>query len=147
MDLPAINYKQQEFMEKISINVFAVFAAALSMFVIGGLWYSPVLFGRIWLKELGKDETFLASGNRLTIFGLAFFLALLMAFNLAGFVSGYESWTWGLIGGALAGFGWVALSIGMIYLFERRSFRYFMINAGYVVVSFIIMGIILGLWK
>ncbi|MEO0341740.1 MAG: DUF1761 domain-containing protein, partial [Bacteroidota bacterium] len=62
-------------------------------------------------------------------------------------VSGYESWIWGLIGGVLAGFGWVALSLGMIYLFERRSFKLFLINAGYLVVSFTLMGIILGLWK
>lgn len=134
-------------MENVSINFFAVFAAALSMFVIGGLWYSPVLFGKVWLKELKEDEAFLRKGNQGLIFGSAFLLALIMAFNLAGFVSGYESWTWGLVGGILAGLGWVAMSIGMIYLFERRSFRLFLVNAGYIVISFMVMGIILGIWK
>ncbi|WP_299525925.1 DUF1761 domain-containing protein [Winogradskyella sp.] len=134
-------------MENVKINVIAVVAAALSMFLIGGLWYSPKLFGNQWLKELGKDKSFLETGNMKLIFGGAFILALIMAFNLAGFVSGYESWTWGLIGGALAGLGWVAMSLGIIYLFERRSMKIFLINAGYIVVSFIVMGIILGLWK
>jgi len=134
-------------MENVSINFFAVFAAAISMFMIGGMWYSPLLFGKQWLQALGKDESFLKSGNMGKIFGGSFLLALIMAFNLAGFVSGYESWTWGLIGGVLAGLGWVAMSLGIIYLFERRSMKLFLINAGYIVVSFTLMGIILGVWK
>ena len=75
-----------------NINFLAILAAALSMFFVGGLWYSPRLFGPLWLKELGKDETFYQTGNPRVIFGTAFLLALIMAFNLAGFVSGYESW-------------------------------------------------------
>ncbi len=134
-------------MENVSINFMAVVAAALSMFLIGGFWYSPALFGRQWLKEIGEDDSFLESGNKLIIFGGAFVLALIMSFNLAGFVSGYESWTWGLIGGVLAGLGWVAMGLGMIYLFERRSLRLFAINAGYLVISFTVMGLILGIWK
>ena len=116
-------------------------------FFLGGLWYSPLLFGNQWLKAIDKDKTFLESGNIKQIFAGAFVLALIMSFNLAGFVSGYESWTWGLIGGALAGMGWVAMSLGIIYLFERRSWKHFFINAGYLVFSFLVMGIILGLWK
>lgn len=134
-------------MENTSINFIAVFVAALSMFLIGGLWYSPVLFGKAWLKAIGQEESFLSSGNKGVIFGGAFLLSLIMAFNLAGFVSGYESWTWGLLGGALAGFGWVAMAMGMIYLFERRSLKLWLINAGYLVLSFVVMGVILGVWK
>lgn len=134
-------------MENVNINFVAVIAAALSMFLIGGVWYSPILFGKQWLKEMGKDESFLDTGNPKVIFGGSFVLALIMAFNLAGFVSSYQSWTWGLIGGVLAGLGWVALSIGVIYLFERRSIKMFLINAGYMVISYSVMGLILGLWK
>lgn len=134
-------------MENASINFMAVIVAALSMFVIGGLWYSPVLFGKAWLQAIGKEEPFLRTGNKGVIFGGAFLLALIMAVNLAGFVSGYESWTWGLLGGVLAGLGWVAAGMGMIYLFERRSFKLWLINAGYIVLSFVVMGIILGVWK
>lgn len=134
-------------MQEVNINFVAVLVSAISMFVIGGLWYSNILFGKLWLKELGQDDSFLKTGNKGKIFGGAFVLALIMSFNLAGFVSGYESWTWGLIGGVLAGFGWVAMGLGIIYLFERRSFKLFIINAGYIVVSFVVMGLILGIWK
>jgi len=134
-------------MENVDINYLAVVVAALSMFLLGGLWYSPVLFGDTWAKENGFSKEFIEGGNKLTIFGTSFLLSLIMSFNLAGFVSGYEEWIWGLIGGSLAGFGWIAMSLGIIYLFERRSIKLFFINAGYLVVSFIIMGLILGLWK
>ena len=134
-------------MENVSINFSAVVAAALSMFIIGGLWYSPSLFGRLWAKENGFTDEFIKGGNKPKIFLGSFVLSLIMSFNLAGFVSGYEDWTWGPLGGFLAGFGWVAMGIGVLYFFERRSFKLFLINAGYFTVSFLIMGLILGIWK
>src|SRR5215472_2905353 len=70
------------------INWLAVVAAAISTFVLGGLWYSPVLFGRAWMKENDLDEASLAKSNMAKIFGLAFVFALLISANLAGFLAG-----------------------------------------------------------
>ena len=134
-------------MENIAINHWAVLTAALSMFIIGGIWYSPVLFGSTWLKVLEKDDTFLQTGNKAKIFGGSFLLALISAYTLAGFVSGYQDWQWGVIGGLLVGFGWLATSFGIVYLFERKSLSHFAINAGYLVISYIVMGLIIGVWK
>jgi hypothetical protein len=33
-----------------TINYLAVLVAALSTFVLGGLWYSPMLFGKAWMQ-------------------------------------------------------------------------------------------------
>jgi hypothetical protein len=41
----------------------------------------------------------------------------------------------------------VALGIGIIALFERRSWKYVAINAGYMTVAFVVMGFILGAWR
>ena len=49
--------------------------------------------------------------------------------------------------GALTGLGWVALAIGINYLYERKSFRIWLINAGYMAVGFTIMGAIIGAWQ
>ena len=54
---------------------------------------------------------------------------------------------WGLTAGALAGIGWVAASFGITYLFERKSMKLFLVNAGYQAVTYIVMGGILGVWK
>jgi hypothetical protein len=132
----------------VNINHFAVFAAALAAFVIGGVWYSPLLFHREWMKANGLNEQDLAKASMGKIFGLSFFFSLIMAYNLAAFLAGPDTTVlWGATAGALAGIGWVALSIGILGLFERRSWKYILINGGYFAVSFVAMGAILGAWR
>jgi hypothetical protein len=129
------------------VNYLAVAAAALSMFLIGGLWYSPLLFHRMWMKANGFKETDVKGGEG-KIFGLAFLFSLLMAANLAAFLAGPDTnLAWGATAGLLAGLGWVALGIGIVALFERRSWTYILVNGGYFVVSFTVMGAILGAWR
>jgi hypothetical protein len=94
------------------------------------------------------DETELAKSNMAKIFGLSFLFALIMSANLAAFLAEPKTTAvWGATAGFLAGFGWVALSIATIALFERRSWKYVLINGGYMTVSFVVMGLILGAWR
>jgi hypothetical protein len=53
----------------------------------------------------------------------------------------------GLFAGAAAGIGWVAMGIGVIYLYEGKSFRLWLINAGYQALMLTIMGGIIGAWQ
>ena len=130
------------------INWFAVLAASLSTFALGGLWYSPALFGRAWMTVNNLDNEQLAKSNMAKIFGLAFVFAVIMAANLAAFLAEPKTTaTWGATAGFLAGFGWVALGIATIALFERRSAKYVLINGGYMTVAFVLMGLILGAWR
>lgn len=129
------------------INVMAAVAAAISTFVIGGIWYSPLLFHKAWASTNGFTEADLKGGEA-RIFGIAFVLALVMAFNLAAFLGTPDTDTaWGATAGALTGLGWVAPAIATIALFERRSLSYILINGGYFAVAFIVMGAILGAWR
>ena len=130
------------------INWLAVLAAAVFTFAIGGLWYSPVLFGRAWMSVNHLTDADLAKGNTVKIFGLALLFAALMAANLAAFLAEPKTTAaWGATAGFLAGFGWVALGIATIALFERRSWKYILINGGYMTVSFTVMGLIIGAWR
>lgn len=130
------------------INVPAVFVAAVLPFVLGGLWYSPVLFGKAWMRENRFSDEDLAGGDQPKIFGLSFVFFLLMSANLAAFLATPDTTlAFGILAGFLAGFGWVALSIAVIALFERRSLNYMLINGGYMVVAFMIMGTVLGAWR
>ena len=128
-------------------NIWAVLAAALSTFLIGGLWYSPALFGKAWMRENGFTEESLKGANMVRIFGLAFLLGVVAAINLTMFMGPENNPAMGALWGFLAGFGWVATFVGTHYLFERRSLRLFLINAGYSIVALTIMGIILAAWK
>jgi hypothetical protein len=61
------------------LNWLAVVAAAVSTFVIGGLWYSPALFGRAWMSANNFTQEDLSKSNMAKIFGLSFIFALLMS--------------------------------------------------------------------
>lgn len=129
------------------VNWLAVVVAALSTFLIGGLWYSPAVFGKAWMKENGFTEENMKGGNLVKIFGLAFVLGLVASVNLAMFLGPDTDATMGAVYGFAAGLGWVATFVGTHYLFERKSFKLFLINAGYSIVALTVMGVILGAWK
>lgn len=128
-------------------NIWAVLVAAASTFLIGGLWYSPAVFGKAWMRENGFTEESLKGANMAKIFGLAFVLGLIAAANLAMFLGEETNASMGAFYGFLAGFGWVATFVGTHYLFERKSFKLFLINAGYSVVALTVMGVIIGAWR
>jgi len=128
------------------INLLAVVAAALASFVLGGLWYSPILFGKPWQRETGLTDERLKAGNMGLIFGLAFVLSLAAALVFALFLGPRPPLATGLGAGASAGLFWVAGSFGINYLFERRSLKLFLINGGYHALQFTLIGLILALW-
>jgi hypothetical protein len=135
-------------MNPTSINWLAVLAATLSAFIIGGLWYSPILFGKVWMKASGVTEEKAKSGNSLKIFGISFIFILVAAINLAFFLADASITAGnGALYGFLTGFGWVFMGIGVIALFEQRNWKYLLINGGYWVVTLTLMGLILGSWK
>jgi hypothetical protein len=127
-------------------NVLAVLAAALATFVLGGLWYSPALFGKAWQREAGVSDEQMRTSNKARIFGLAFLLSLIAAFVFAMFLGPRPPVNLGLGAGFSAGLCWVAASFGINYLFEQRSFKLWLINAGYHTLQFTIIGLILALW-
>jgi hypothetical protein len=129
------------------LNIWAVLVAALSTFLIGGLWYSPAVFGKAWMRENNLTEEELKKTNSAKIFIVAFILAIIAAINLAMFMGPEDKPEMGALWGFLAGFGWVATFVGTHYLFERKSFRLFLINAGYSVVALTLMGVIIAAWK
>jgi len=128
------------------VNWLSVLVAAVGAFAIGSLWYSPVLFSKIWQKEINLPDDKLKSANMPLIFGVAFVLEFIAAVVLDMFIGPGGTLASGIKLGALVSIGWVATSIGTNYLFGQRSFKLFAIDAGYFVVFFIAMGAILGAW-
>jgi hypothetical protein len=127
-----------------NLNWLAVLVAALSTFLIGGLWYS--IFEKAWMSSNNFSQDFLRKRKMPLVFGLSFVLSFIMALNLALFI-GKEDFIFGAIAGFLTGFGWITLAIGIIALFENRTLKYVLINGGYMIFAFTIMGFILGAWK
>jgi hypothetical protein len=126
---------------ELSVNWLAVLLASLSSFVIGGLWYS-LLFAKPWQKAAGVSGEQAKTGV-VRVFVGSFLLSLVMAASLAAFI-GAGGAVFGLLAGLAAGITWVAAAFGVNYLFERRPLRLFLINAGYNVITFGVMGLIIG---
>jgi hypothetical protein len=129
----------------VNINWLSVIVAALSSFVLGAIWYGP-LFGKTWMKVNGFKEEDLKGQNFFRIYGLAFLLMLIASFVLEMFIGKDADLLFGLMAGFFAGIGWVGTMIGVMYLFEMETGKKYLINAGYSVISLMVMGIILGAW-
>lgn len=137
-----------------SINWLAVLVAGVSAFVLGGVWYSPALFGNAWMRENNFTVDTVKQGNKAKIFGWSFVLSLIMAANLAMFLADpagencgpKTDIVWGLTAGLLAGL-WVFCGLATVALFELRTWRYIFINGGYCLVALGLMGAIIGAWR
>ncbi len=129
-----------------SVNYLAVVVAAASAFLVGGLWYSA-LFTKAWMRANKFTEADVRGGNPAVTFGGAFVLALVIAYSLVLFLGPDRDLAFGATAGFMAGAFWVATAYGITYLFERKPLSLFFINSGYHVVTFTVMGAILGAWK
>jgi F0F1-type ATP synthase assembly protein I len=129
------------------LNWLAIVVAALSTFGLGGLWYSPVLFEKIWMKEAGITVESQKSANMVKIFGLSFLLAMVASLLLGLFLGEDAGGGVGALSGFLIGLGTIFTFLGIIYLFERRSFAHFLVNASYGVAALTLMGFIIGVWQ
>lgn len=128
------------------INYLAAVLAAISAFILGGLWYSPALFGNAWLKATGLSAEELAKGNPAVVYGVSFVLALIAALVFALFLGPAPALGFAIGAGASAGLCWVGASFGINYMFERKPIGLLLINAGYHTAQFTLYGLILGLW-
>lgn len=126
------------------LNWIAVVAATVAAFIVGGLWYSPLLFAKAWQREAGLSDEQINGANMGMIFAAAFVLMFLASLVFALFLGPEPGLTFGFGAGLAAGLFWVAGALGVIYLFERRSFRLWLINGGYNVVAFTVIGSVLG---
>ena len=128
------------------INWLAVLAAAVSMFVLGGLWYSPALFGNAWQRLSGappKEQ----GGHPARVFGLAFVFGLIAAIVYAWLMPAAPDWITALKQGLLVGFGFAATSFGINYQFGNRPTALWLIDGGYHTLQFALYGLIIGLWR
>ncbi len=135
-------------MENIYINHLAVLVCAFLNLALGALWYSPLLFYKAWMKENNFTDADVKNVNPAKTYSLTVILSLIICYNLAFFLGDAKTdMMWGLTAGFLAGFGFSALIFTVIALFEMRSWKYILINGGYIIIYFSLVGLILGAWR
>lgn len=127
------------------IHWLAVLAAAVSAFVLGGLWYGP-LFLKPWARASGIDPA-ASKGHPARVFGTAFGCSLLAAAAFAFILPVGAGPGQGAGLGLLIGLFFVAMSFGINYAFSQRRLLLWLIDGGYHVVQFALYGLILAAWR
>lgn len=133
-----------------SLNWVAVLVTAIITMVIGGLWYSPVLFGKIWMKLSGRTQKDMKNMKMSpTVAYIAGFLtALITSIVLAVLVNFASARTFvdGALVGVLVWIGFVATTQFGVVLWDNKPVKLFVLNTVYSIVTLVIAGGILAVW-
>jgi hypothetical protein len=123
------------------VNWLAVVLAALCGFVVGGIWYGPVM-GKRWMGAVGLTEDDIKQGNMGVTYGMAFVFSLISSAFLAHMferLGGPPLHVVMMISIGMA-IGFVIPAIGTNYLFSQKSRELFFIDAGYWLLFYAAMG-------
>lgn len=135
-------------MEQFHINHWAVLVCAIANLALGALWYSPLLFYKAWMKENKFTDDDIKKVNPAKTYSITLLISVIISYNLAFFLGDDKTdMAWGTTAGFLAGFGFSALIFSVVALFEQRSWKYILINGGYITIYFTLIGFILGTWR
>jgi hypothetical protein len=137
-------------MPQVQVNYLAILACGVVFMIVGALWYSPLLFGKPWMRAMGKTEEELKALQKgvwksyivslLGAFVMAFVLAHVIRYAEADTaIEGAQTGLWMWIGFVITS------SLGGILFEGRPKGLYFLYN-GYQLVSLVLMGIILAVW-
>ena len=136
-----------------NVNPWAILGAAIATMIVGFIWYSPALFARPWMVAMGYDPDDKTKIDEMRkgagkMYGITFILSLLGAFVLAKIISGLTIET--VYHGVKVAFGvWLGFLMPVQLtdkMFSRRPFNLFLINTGYQLAAYLVMGAILGKW-
>ena len=122
------------------IDYLAVVLGAAAFFLVGMLWYGA-LFGKAWQKDLWPEGTPVSTRSPVVLFGLCFLAELVIAWMFGHMLARIQPPShviWMMAGGFGATI--MAPAIGINYLFQQRSLKLFLIDAGHAVFGALAMG-------
>ena len=137
-----------------NVNLLSVLAAGVATMILGFVWYSPALFAKPWMREMGYDLNDKAKLKEMQksagpTYGIAFLAGLVSAFMLGKILSitPIDTALYGMKLGFGVWLGFVATVQLTGALFMKSSMKLLAINTGYQLVCYLVMGAILAVWK
>ncbi len=130
------------------VNWIAIIAAAAMGFVVGGIWYGPIM-GKRWMGAVGLTEEDVQSGNMGLIYGGAFAFSLLASWTLAHTFATYAmelSFAVKVLTAVGIALGFILPAIGTNYLFSQKTKTLFFIDATYWLLFYTAMGVVHALF-
>lgn len=141
-------------MQFLGVNLLAVLACAVAGMVVGFVWYSPMLFAKPWMVLMGYDPNDKAKIAEMQksagpSYAMSFVASILTAFVLGKIiaVAGSMNAIDGLKIGLVVWLGFVTTVQFTNALFSHQRNKLYMINTGYQLVCYVVMGAILGAWR
>jgi len=131
------------------MNYWAILIAGAAAWILGALWYTPLLFGNTWMAGIGKTKEQVEKDYSPVNLVWALLGYLIAAYGLGRILSwvAADSLADGLMIGVLAAVCLVAAPAAVDDVMEGRPRSLYFVNAGYKLVTFAVMGVILGLWR
>ncbi|MCY4108025.1 MAG: DUF1761 domain-containing protein [Chloroflexi bacterium] len=134
------------------LNYWAVLVAAAIAMIVGSLWYSPLLFAQPWLRLLGKSmEQLTEEGHGSAVAMTAAVIGSLVTAYVLALVINVSSDSPGLVDGIVVGAllwaGLVGVQNLLGFLFSARPIRLWLLDGGNQLVTFVLMGLVIGLWR
>lgn len=132
-------------MDNVQLDLIAILIAAVAFLLIGFAWYSPWLFGPAWKKLAGFDGKRPYQRRKLAPLW-SFLLCLLTSYVLAFFIVflGVTTVSDGMFVGFLSWLGFVLTTLLSAVVWSRKPAKLFLIDGGYRLLGFLVMGGILG---
>lgn len=140
---------------EVEVNYIAILLATLSSFGVGALWYSKMLFGEQWRMLIKMDKKTMEKGPAPSAWVLTVIAAFLEAFTLAHIT--YFAYTffnadrsWMSVALTTAVWMWAGFQLSLLLThdsFEQRPLKLTLLNAAHQLVTLVVMGIIIGLFK
>ena len=141
-------------MHFLGVNIWAVLVCAVATMVAGFLWYSPMLFANPWMVLMGYDPNDKAKIAEMQksagpSYAMSTVAGILTAFVLGKIISvaGAASAVDGLKIGMVVWLGFVTTVQFTNALFSHQRNKLYLINTGYQLVCYLVMGAILGAWR
>ncbi len=133
------------------INYLAVIVAALLYYAGGALWYSPVLFGKRWMGLVGLTEEKMKESQKdaWKSYVTALVAALFISYGIARIENYMNVITFagGLHTGFWAWLCFVVTTMATNNAFAGRPIKLLLIDSGYHLYGFLVMGVVLAVWK
>lgn len=122
-------------------------AAGAFNVVLGFIWYNPKVFGTAWMQMAGATPEMMERGKKRMPLstGVAFLASVLIAYVMSYFAYAWGVFDW--VGALELGFWcWAGFTAPVLLgsvLWEMKPVKYYLINAGFWLVSFMGIALIL----
>lgn len=130
------------------LNWWAILVAVVAGQAVGALWYSPLLFANAWMKAIGTTLEKLKANPSKMPFVVSWITGIVLAITLAVVLRmlGGTTLVDGIWMGLVIGIGLGVMASSPHYAFGGLTLNHWLIDAGHMAATVVVMSAIIGVW-